>query len=41
MYTYFLNEALKEARTSLASGGIPIGAVLVKDEKIISRGHIN
>ena len=39
MYTYFLNEALKEARTSLASGGIPIGAVLVKDEKIISRGH--
>ena len=38
MHTYFLNEALKEAKKSLASGGIPIGAVLVKDGKIISRG---
>lgn len=37
--TYFINEALKEAKKSLAEGGIPIGAVLVKDEKIISRGH--
>ncbi len=39
MYTYFLNEALREAKKSLASGGIPIGAVLVKDGKIISRGY--
>ena len=38
MHTYFLNEALNEAKKSLASGGIPIGAVLVKDGKIISRG---
>lgn len=37
--TYFINEALKEAEKSLAEGGIPIGAVLVKDGKIISRGH--
>ena len=37
--TYFINEALKEAKKSLAEGGIPIGAVLVKDGKIISRGH--
>lgn len=37
--TYFMNEALKEAKKSLNEGGIPIGAVLVKDEKIISRGH--
>lgn len=37
--TYFMNEALKEAEKSLTEGGIPIGAVLVKDEKIISRGH--
>ncbi|MEE0901473.1 MAG: nucleoside deaminase, partial [Methanobrevibacter sp.] len=36
---YFMNEALKEARKSLQEGGIPIGAVLVKDGEIISRGH--
>ncbi|MBQ7928554.1 MAG: nucleoside deaminase [Methanobrevibacter sp.] len=36
---YFMSEALKEAEKSLAEGGIPIGAVLVKDDKIISRGH--
>lgn len=36
---YFMNEALKEAKKSLTEGGIPIGAVLVKDDKIISRGH--
>ena len=37
--TYFMNEAIKEAEKSLAEGGIPIGAVLVKDNEIISRGH--
>ena len=37
--TYFMNEAIKEAQKSLAEGGIPIGAVLVKDDEIISRGH--
>ena len=37
--TYFMNEAIKEAEKSLAEGGIPIGAVLVKDGEIISRGH--
>ena len=36
---YFMNEALGEARKSLDEGGIPIGAVLVKDDEIISRGH--
>ena len=36
---YFMNEAIKEAEKSLAEGGIPIGAVLVKDGKVISRGH--
>ena len=36
---YFMGEALKEAEKSLTEGGIPIGAVLVKDGKIISRGH--
>ena len=36
---YFMQEAIKEAEKSLADGGIPIGAVLVKDDEIISRGH--
>ena len=36
---YFMDEAIKEAEKSLAEGGIPIGAVLVKDGEIISRGH--
>lgn len=37
--TYFMDEAIREAQKSLSEGGIPIGAVLVKDGKIISRGH--
>ncbi len=36
---YFMQEAIKEAEKSLTDGGIPIGAVLVKDDEIISRGH--
>ena len=36
---YFMNEAINEAQKSLTEGGIPIGAVLVKDSQIISRGH--
>ena len=36
---YFMDEAIKEAEKSLIQGGIPIGAVLVKDDEIISRGH--
>ena len=36
---YFMNEAIKEAKKSLDDGGIPIGAVLVKDGEIIGRGH--
>ncbi len=35
----YLEEAIKEARQSLAQGGIPIGAVLVYQDKIIGRGH--
>ena len=34
-----MQEAIKEAQKSLKEGGIPIGAVLVKDDKIISRGR--
>lgn len=36
---YFMGEAIKQAEKSLAEGGIPIGAVLVKDGEIISKGH--
>ncbi|MBS7257891.1 MAG: nucleoside deaminase [Methanobrevibacter sp.] len=36
---YFMDGALKEAKKSSKDGGLPIGAVLVKDNKIISRGH--
>lgn len=35
----FLREAINEARQGLAEGGIPIGSVLVIDEKIVGRGH--
>lgn len=34
-----MGEAVKEARKGLREGGIPIGSVLVKDGKIIGRGH--
>ncbi len=36
---HFLKEAIKEAKKSLREGGIPIGSVLVKDNKVIGRGH--
>jgi cytosine deaminase len=35
----FMKAAIDEARKGLAEGGIPIGSVLVKDGKIIGRGH--
>src|SRR5215210_7245160 len=35
----FLLAALAEARKGLDAGGIPIGSVLVCNEKIIGRGH--
>jgi cytosine/creatinine deaminase len=35
----FLNAALEEAQKGLAEGGIPIGSVLVIEDKIVGRGH--
>ena len=35
----FIEAAIEEAKKSSAQGGIPIGSVLVKDGKIIGRGH--
>lgn len=34
-----MSESIKEAEISLSEGGVPIGAVIVKDNEIISRGH--
>ena len=35
----FMRAAIEEARKGLEEGGIPIGAVLVIDGKIVGRGH--
>jgi cytosine deaminase len=35
----FLQAAIEEAKIGLEEGGIPIGSVLVIDNKIIGRGH--
>jgi len=35
----FLKAAIDEAKKGLAEGGIPIGSVLVIDNKIVSKGH--
>lgn len=36
---FFMREALKEAEIALANDEIPIGCVLVKEGRIIGRGH--
>ena len=38
-HIYFMNEAIEEAKKGLKEGGIPIGSVLVHENKIIGRGH--
>lgn len=35
----FMAEAIAEARQGLSEGGIPIGSVLIKDGKILGKGH--
>lgn len=35
----YLQAAIDEAKTGLSEKGIPIGSVLVKDGKIVGRGH--
>lgn len=37
--TYFMKQALRQARLAYEAGEIPIGAVVTWDTKIISRGH--
>jgi cytosine/creatinine deaminase len=35
----FMREAIEEAKTGRAEGGIPIGSVLVRNNIILGRGH--
>ncbi len=37
--TYFMKKALQEAETAFEKGEIPVGAVIVVDNKIIARTH--
>jgi tRNA(adenine34) deaminase len=39
MNSYFIEEALKEAKRALDLREVPVGAIIVKDNKIISRAH--
>jgi len=41
LYTveYFMREAIKEARKALEKGEVPVGAVVVCQNKIIARAH--
>lgn len=36
---YYMNLALKEAKKALLTDDVPIGAVVVRNGKIVSRGH--
>lgn len=38
-HDFFLNEAILEAQKAAALGEVPIGAVVVKEDIIIGRGH--
>ena len=35
----WMAEALKEARAAAAAGDVPVGAVVVRDGRVIGRGH--
>jgi len=37
--TYFMRKALQEAEVAFEKGEVPIGAVIVIDQKIIARAH--
>ncbi len=36
---YFMNEAIKESQNAEKQGEIPVGAVIVSNNRIIARGH--
>jgi cytosine deaminase len=35
----YMQEAIAQAKKSLSEGGIPIGSVLVKEGKLVAKGH--
>lgn len=35
----FFEQAIEEAKVSLCEGGIPIGSILVIDNKVVGKGH--
>ncbi|WP_203257480.1 nucleoside deaminase [Hyunsoonleella ulvae] len=37
--TYFMRKALNEAEIAFEKGEVPVGAVIVIDNKVIARGH--
>lgn len=37
--TYFMKKALQEAEMALEKGEVPVGAVIVIDNRVIARGH--
>ncbi len=39
MYNKYIEEALKEAKKAKQKGEIPVGAVIVKNKKIIAKAH--
>ncbi|MFV0499941.1 MAG: nucleoside deaminase [Bacilli bacterium] len=39
MKEIYMNEAINEAKKSLVSNDVPVGCVIVKNNKIIGRGH--
>jgi cytosine/creatinine deaminase len=39
MKDIFLKQATEEAKISLSEGGIPVGSILVIDNKIVGKGH--
>lgn len=39
VHSRFMEEAVKEAKKAEARGEVPIGAVIVREERIVGRGH--
>lgn len=39
IHNYYMNEAIKEAKKAYELNEVPIGAVIVKNDEIIGRGH--
>ncbi|MBA1335644.1 MAG: tRNA-specific adenosine-34 deaminase [Firmicutes bacterium] len=39
MYENFMKVALEEARTAFQKGEVPVGAVIIKEDRIIAKAH--